>query len=340
MKKASLGLVLVFAITGCGDNIHDGDDDGAGSGSSQPEPGLDATGTYRIHSTFDIATNMPGGAGTFVNSLIAATDEPSDPMKWVLDELLAQMPSSSFKSVLQAAEPFVAGYLNDRLNDLAPELTSTIVTLGQHVADMTKHFGVNEKLVVSTADQAYIASITADGVRFTIDGNIDDLKFADHDIDDVYVDNVLVTMAAGPKMQIGDHALPLPYGKIVRMGLDAAIIPVLDPSAHDLADLLDHLVNCAAVGQNISTSLGVGNAAFWGAACHAGMQGAASFVYEQIAAQDSLLTFQLTGNARVSDSNDDRKIDKLEFGTWSGMLSYGATDTTLAQPATFDGARM
>jgi len=56
------------------------------------------------------------------------------------------------------------------------------VTLGQHVAAMTKHCGVNEKLVVSTADQAHISSMTADGVRFTLDGNVTDLKFADHDI--------------------------------------------------------------------------------------------------------------------------------------------------------------
>ena len=340
MKKACLGFLLVSALTGCGDNIHDGDDDGNGSGSQQPEPGLDATGTYRIHSTFDIATNMPGNSGAFVNSLIAATDDADDPMKWVLDQLLAQMQPGSFKSVLQAAEPFVAGYLNDRLEDLAPDLTSTIVTLGQHVAAMTKHFGVNEKLVVSTADQAYISSMTADGVRFTLDGNVTDLKFADHDIDDVYVDSVLVTLATGPKLQIGDHALPLPYGKIIRMGLDAAIIPVLDPSAHDLADLLDHLVNCTGVGQNISTAVGVGSAAFWAAACHTGMQGAAGYVYEQIAAHDSLLTFHILGSARASDANDDRKIDKLEFGEWSGTLSYGATDTTLAQPATFDGTRM
>ena len=243
-------------------------------------------------------------------------------------------------AILQGAKPIVAGYLNDELNNLAPDLVGTIVELGQHMADLTKHFGVNEKLDVSGADQTLIARVTADGVRFTIDGNQIDLAFVDHDVDDVIADGVLITVENESRMLIGEHALPLPYGKIVRMGLDAAIIPTIDPNAHNLTDLLDNLVNCQAVGQSIATSLGFGTASFWTSACTSGLSGAANLVYEQIAASDSQLTFRLTGNARVSDSNGDHKLDKLSFGTWAGTLSYDATDTQLVQPATFVGQRM
>jgi len=343
---ASLTLALSLALIGCGDNIiNDGDDTGIGSGSGegsgeQPEPKLDATGTYRLHSTFDIATNMPGSSGAFVNGLIEATDDPDDPMSWLLDQMLAQMPNGTLKSILQGAKPFVAGYLNDELNNLAPELVGTIVELGHHMADLTKNFGVNEKLYVAGADQTLIADVTADGVRFTIDGNQIDLAFVDHDVDDVIASGVLITIENESRMLIGEHALPLPYGKIVRMGLDAAIIPTIDPSAHSLTDLLDNIVNCQGVGQSIASSLGFGSASFWASACTAGLDGAADLVYEQIAAADSQLTFHLTGNARVSDGNGDHKLDKLQFGTWAGSLSYDATDTTLVQPATFVGERM
>src|SRR5262245_35665427 len=101
MKKlASLSLAFALALTGCGDNTHD-DDDGNGSGSGSQEPKLDVTGMYRVNSTFDIATNMPGGSGSFLNGLIAATDDPDDPMSWLLDQMLAQLPNGTFKTVLQ-----------------------------------------------------------------------------------------------------------------------------------------------------------------------------------------------------------------------------------------------
>lgn len=341
----TLSFALALALTGCGDNILDGDDtggDGSGSGSGSgemPEPRLDATGTYRLHSTFDIATTMPGSAGSFVNGLIAATDDPDDPMSWLLDQMLAQMPAGTFKTILVNAKPFVAGYLNDQLTQLAPELVGTIVQIGQHTAEMTKHFGVNETLVVAGADQTLLATVTADGVRFTLDGTAIDLAFADHDVDDVVADSVLIQIENEARMLIGEHALPLPYGQIVRMGLDAAIIPTIDPSAHSLVDLLDNVVNCQAVGQSIADALDLGSAAFWASACTAGLGRAADLVYDQIVASDSTLTFHLTGSARVSDENGDHKLDKLRFGTWAGNLSYDTTDTALAQPATFEGQR-
>jgi hypothetical protein len=340
---ASLTLALSLALFGCGDNGNDGNDTGEGSGEGSgsgeiPEPKLDATGTYRLNSTFDIATNMPDGS--FVNGLLDATDDPDDPMSWLLDQMIAQMPSSPFKSLLEAAKPFVAGYLNDKLNELAPELVGTIVELGKHMGDLTKSFGVNKKLVVGGADQTLIATVTADGVRFTIAGKQVDLAFVDHDVDDVVVEGVLITIESETRMLIGEHVLPLPYGKIIHMGLDGAIIPAMDPTATSLTDVLDNAVDCQSVGQSIADALELGTASFWGAACLAGLDGAADLVYEQIAASDSLLTFHVTGNARVSDGNGDHKLDKLSFGTWAGTLSYDAVDTPLVQPATFVGQRM
>ena len=344
MKRlASLSFAFALALTGCGDNILVDDDNGGGGGSGsdeQPEPRMDATGTYRLHSTFDIATNMPGSAGSFVNGLIEATDDPDDPASWLIDQMLAQMPNGTFKTILVNAKPFVAGYINDELHDLAPDLVDTIKAIGKHTAEMTKNFGVNKQLHVTSTDQVYIATVQADGVRFTLDGNAIDLAFADHDVDDVVANDVLVTIESESKMLIGEHALPLPYGKIVRMGLDAAIIPTIDPSAHSLVDLLDNVVNCQGVGTAIADALDFGSAAFWASACTGGLTYAANEVYDMIAASDSTLTFRLTGNARVSDSNMDYKLDKLQFGTWVGTLTYDTTDTTLAQPATFSGARM
>lgn len=344
MKMTSLSLVLALALVGCGDNLHvGGDDDGNGSGSSepQPEPQLDATGTYRLHSTFDVATNMPGSSGAFVNGLIAATDDPDDPMSWLLDQMLAQMPDGTVKDILVAAKPFVAGYLNDRLTALAPELVGTVVDVGHRMRDLTKELGVSETLDVTTVDQVYAARITADGLRFKVDSNLVDVAFADHGIDDVVADGVLVTFEkTDGRFAIGEHTLPLPYAQIVRLGLDTAIIPAIDPAAHDLSDLLEDVIDCGAVGAGVSDALGIGNAAFWTSACHAGLDGAAGLAYDQIAGTGSTLDMHLAGTAHASDADHDHKLDTLASGTWTGSMTYSGTDATLAQPATFVGERL
>jgi hypothetical protein len=315
--------------------------DGSGSQETPPEPQIDAQGTYRVNSTFDIATNMPGTAGTVLNSIIAATDDPDDPMSWLLDQLLAQMSPGTLHDILVAGKPLVAQYLNDRLHDLAPNLVDTLIKVGDRLGDMTKHFGLDEKLQISSVDQTYIARVTADGVRFTIDGTTTDLDFFSHDIDDVVVNDVFITYDKGAsRLGIGEHTLPLPYGKLVRLGLDFAIIPAIDPTAHNLPELLDHLVNCQGVGQGISNQLGIGSATFWAGVCTSGLTSAGNMLYDQLAAHNSKLSLKIVGSSRAADTNNDYKLDKLLFGNWSGTMTYDTSDATLAQPAQYDGARM
>src|SRR6476620_12666755 len=181
---ASLGCVVALALAGCTVHSVAGDDDGGGDGSGSqdetPEPEMDAQGTYRLQSTFDIATNMPGTAGSVLNGLIAATDDPDDPMLWLLDQMLAQMDDGTLKDILVGAKPLVAGYLNDRLHDLAPNLVDTIVEVGHRMADLTKHFGLREKLVVKTVDQTYLGRVTADGVHWDVNGASIDMGFIDN----------------------------------------------------------------------------------------------------------------------------------------------------------------
>lgn len=347
MKIAPISFALALGLFGCADSTKGGGDDmgggggdGSGSQEPQPDPEMDAQGTYRINSTFDIVTNMPGGQGSFLNGLIEATDDPDDPMSWLVDQMLAQMQPGTFKDILVGAKPFVIGYLNDRVTDLAPGLFGAIDQLGDRMNELLKNLGVNEKLWVSLVDQTYMGQITADGVRFKLAGVTKDLLFAQHDIDDVIVPDVLVTLEAQTKVRIGEHTLSLPYGKIMRLGLDAAVIPVIDPNATSLADLLDNVVDCAAVGQSIHDALDFGAPALWAGACLTGLEKAADAVYAQFLDTDSKLDFNLIGNARGADTNNDFKIDELSAGNWDGSMHYDAVPAALAQPAAFVGKRM
>ncbi len=338
-------MVLAAALAGCATDK--GDDVGPGGGGTggdptppppPPEP-LDGTGTYRIHSTFDIAENMPGAVGSAVNGLIDATDDPDDPMKWVLDQAIASMSPGTLKDLLVAAEPVLAPTLNDQLTSLAPGFVDTLDTVGQDLADIAKHFGLSEKLVVVQNDQTYQGTMTADGVELQVAGQPYNLKFADHQMDDIVADGLAVSVDATNTFTIGRHTLPISYGKVLVLALDAAVIPAIDSNASNLGELLNDMVDCQAVGQQMADAIGIGGQALWAGACISGLDLAADQMYAQLEGIDSsALEFVLDGKATAVDTNADRKVDRLDNGTWLGTLGYGGTDAPLG-PATFVGAR-
>jgi hypothetical protein len=315
-----------------------------GGGDDVPGP-LDATGKYKVQSTFDIASNMPGTVGVVVNDFIAATDDPDDPTHWVLDQIIAQMPNGTLKSLLSGAEPFVAGYLNDRLLNIAPDFVTTILQVGNDFGDMAKHFGLNETLDVSGANGTYTSVVTGYGAHFNINGNQMDLNFADYQIANIVANNVAVTLDNTGKLGIAEHKMPVSYGKVLRVGLDALIIPAIDSNASNLNELLADKIDCAAVGQAISDALASqfgygGPASTWQSACTTGLNFGAQTIYSKISDIDSsALEFDLTGTAKAVDTNNDSKADTLQTGKWTGTLSYAGTPAPLAA-ATFTGTRM
>jgi hypothetical protein len=345
MLTPRLGLVLVLALAAgattaaCGaDPSSMGDDDGPGGDDDQPKP-LDATGTYSMQSTFDLATNMPGTAGNVVNTIIAATNDPDDPTRWIVDQILTQLPDGTVKTAINTGKEFVVGYLNQRLLQLAPDFVSTTVQVGHDFGDIAKHFSLNETLELTKTSNGYTATHSVVGVHYKLGNQEGDFLLVNYHITNVVVPNVAVTMDQTGQMTIAAHSVPLAYGKLLRLGLDAAIIPQIDSSARNLNDLLAHKVDCVAVGNAVGNAIGFGASTITGA-CNAGLIAGANLVYSKIDAIDATaLSFALNGTARGVDKNNDRKIDQLQTGTWSGTLAYGSTPTPLL-PATFVGQRM
>ena len=357
MKTASnlsLALALTFgfgiANTGCatdspddemGDEGGDGDE---GGGDDAPRP-MDATGKYQVRSTFDIASGAPGKVGEVANAIIAMTDGPNDPTEWILEQIIAKMEPGTLKNIATSAKPFVSGYLNDRLLDIAPEFVGKVVKLGNGFGQMTKNFGLNETLEVAPAGQAYNGTVAAIGVHFEIDNVESNIMFADNAIAAVTANNVAVSLDAYGKLEISEHKLPLSYGKVLRLGLDEVVIPALDPQATNLNTLLTNLVDCQAVGVAINEALTEqfgygGGAGTWQSACTAGLNYGAQTIYTKLNGIDaSALEFGLAGTAKALDANKDSKVDTIQTGKWTGTLSYSGTPAPLAA-ATFSGSRM
>lgn len=349
-KLHSLSFTLLFALgataAGCatspsvddGDNGGDngGGDDGGGDDDVTPVP-LTAEGTYAVTSDFDIATNMPGTAGKVINQIIDATDSPDDPTHWILDQLVAQLPDGSIKNTVSSSIPFVAGYLNDRLLEVAPDFVVTLRDLGNKFGQLARHFGTLETYEIGATGTA---TKTVTGVHFVVDTLELDYAFKDYGITDVSIPNVSVTLEKTGRLSFGEHQVPLAYGKVLRIALDEMVIPLVDPSAVTLEDLLKSVVNCKAVGKYVYEAIDIGSASTFESACLAGLKAGSNAIYAQLGKVDAVaLEFGLTGVAKGIDKNKDGKLDQIQTGAWTGTLTYAGAGAPLAH-GSFLGARM
>ena len=333
-------LLAALAVTGCATSMPKGSDgggSGSGSGSGSGTVPLTAKGTYRLASTYDIATNMPGTAGAVVNAFIDATDSPDDPTHYILDKLIGALPDGTFKNVLKGSEGFVAGYLNDRLLDVAPDFVTNIVDFGNKFGQMAKKFGTIDTLVIAANGSAVH---TVSGVHFIVDTEELDFLFKDYGLKDVSASNIMTTLDSTGKLTIDAHKVPLSYGALLRLGVDNVIIPMIDPAAVNLDDVFHDAVDCTNVGQYVYDAVGIGSPSTFEAACNAGLSFAAAAIYQQIDRIDgAAFEFGINGTAKAVDKNHDGKADVIQTGKWGGTLSYAGTPAPLAN-ATFTGTRL
>lgn len=348
MKLTKVAFVVMGTVLmGCGADPRGGGDDDVPPSEMPDDPPvdeprvLDALGQYRLHSRFDIAQNMPGAVGGAVNGIIAMTDDPNDPAHWMLTQVINQLPDGFFKDLLVASEPFVAGEVNAQLINIAPGFVDTLLDVGHLIADIAKNFGLGETLNITTAlDGIYAGAITIDSLELEIDGVEHEYKFVDHDMAIINATNLPVTLEITKKLSLGRHAFPISYGHVIRIGLDEAIIPALDPNAHNLNDLLAGVVDCGALGQEIADALGFGGAAIYAGACTLGLDAAANAMYDQIAGIDSsALEFDMSGVSATVDADGDYAVDRLENGVWTGTLGYAGTTAPLAN-ATYNATKV
>jgi hypothetical protein len=141
------------------------------------------------------------------------------------------------------------------------------------------------------------------------------------------------------KLTIAEHKMPLSYGKVMRIALDEMVIPLIDPSAVTLEDVLKNVVNCNAVGRYVYEAVEIGSPSTFESACFAGLKAGAAAIYAQMAKVDSVaLEFGLTGIAKGVDKNKDGKMDQIQTGAWAGTLAYAGNGSPLAR-GTFTGQR-
>jgi hypothetical protein len=313
-------------------------------GCSSARPGPDATppstvptspaGRFTVASTFDLP--VPPAAAPVIAALTAATDGPDDPTRFLVDQMIATLPDGTVKTIASRAAPYVAAYLNERLVDIAPRFVTGIAALSSGLARIASHIGTIETLEIDGRGAA-IRTITA--ARFDVGTTPAIVGFADGGLADIVVGTHVALDATG-HVTIDDHAHGVPYGALLRLGLDRAVIAGVEPTARDLATALGALVDCTALGALAADRIGLGSAALYRTACRAAMTATASELYARIAAiDDAPVALELTGTADGVDLDGDGAMDELRAGRWSGALSAAASREPIAA-ASFTGAKL
>jgi hypothetical protein len=275
-------------------------------------------GVFAVTSTFDL--HVPSAAAPALTTLLAATGGPDAPAGYLVDRVIASLPDGRVKTLATAAEPYVAAYVDARLADLAPRWVDGLEALAAGLSRIATHLGTVETLRV---DAGGIGVRTITGVRFEVGQAVTVVPLADAGLADL-VAGVRVTLDAAGHVGISEHAHALPLGAILRLGLDRAVAPSVEPTAGDLAGALGGLVDCERLGGVIADRVGLGSATLYGAACRAAVTAIAREVLAQLAAIDGTpLGIEVAGTAMGFDGNADSTMDELLAGRWTGAVYAG-----------------
>jgi hypothetical protein len=305
-------------------------------GSSPPPPDASPIptridGTFALTSSF--AIDVPPAAASAIGVLTAASDGPDDPARYLIDQMIAAAPDGSWKSLAADAAPVLAAYLNDELRQLAPKLSPGLAAIAGGTARIASRIDTTETLVIDPRGGA-IRTIT--GARFSVGEAVTEVSFADAGLPDIAVELTAGLDGSG-QLVLGPHAHAWPYGALLRLGLDRAVIPSVEPSAHDLAGALAALLDCDGLGELVADELGAGSPALYASACRAALTAAAGEVYAQLGAIDEVpISLAVAGSATAIDLDGDGRMDELDGGRWTGTLDAAAAHQPLTA-AVFTG---
>jgi hypothetical protein len=275
------------------------------------------TGTYDLVGTLDLAT-LPEPATYILSELANATDSPDDPARYLVDRMVAALPDGTFKSVATGLAPYVAPYIQLELDRIAPNFTPGVRAIATGLGTVAHHMITLERLIVAPggiATRALIGLQLANvPCQLAAGGAPDALAITRAELD------------ATGTLLLTTHTMQLPYGEMLRLGLDRAVVPSVDLAATDLAGALRDLVDCHQLGLTFYSHANIGSASLYETACAVAMTSLASEVYAKISAIDAApFELDVSGTATGIDLDADGTMDQIRAGAWVGTAAYAGT---------------
>jgi hypothetical protein len=315
-------VALGASVAACGGAASDPIDDGIDP-SNPPEEGLDATGTYTVHSAFELDADELGKNGELGKRLKAMADDPIGEIAEVIADELGGL-------------SFLEGPIEQLLEEVVDqEMADKISSVLGDMADITVSFDVVSELDVAKAGSGYKGLHSAKGMLVVIDG-----KDYEYSFDSAPAEGLTVTLGSNGMLTFPEHQLEIPYAEMILTILDTTVIPEIDADAQNLGEALANAIDCDKVGVKLE-ELGLFDsidlsflqdldASDYAGFCEKGLEAAGDKLYDFVADMDGLtLAITVSGDAKGRDVNGDRRIDSIE-GSWKSQIdvlgSIGAID--------------
>jgi hypothetical protein len=302
---------------------------------------LDAVGRYALESQLDLAEGVPGPVGAVVNGILDMTDDPNDPASWVIDQILAQVNSTTVTNAIGSLRPGLDVVLNEALLHNTPGFVATIINVGDDLGQVARRFGALSTLTVGDdPDSGLVGAHAFDAFRFTVEGQDFQYSMTELELEASRTEGIPLQLRGKTKLSIAKHQLPVAYGHLMVFVLDHAIIPSIVPTAHNLGELLTGLIDCASVGTLLAAQIG-GPSVIYEVACKAGLTVGGAVLEQQLDGVEAQAQLGISGEARPKDESGDGRIDRLDFGQWEGALTFPSGASRLDRPKqTWTGERV
>ena len=272
----------------------------------------DPAGTFAVLTALDLAP--PPEAERVIQALDRAADEPS---RFLLERMVNALPEGTTRTVAQIAIPFVAPWLDTKLVALAPKLVPGLRTIASGFARVASHVELIERWSIEPSGHA-IRSIA--DVRFDV-GPAPVVPLLALGVPDMTATFRLSLDETG-LIAVPSHGVALRYGALVRAGLATAVVPLVSPGAHDVADALAALVDCTALSVLVADRIGIGSPAIYRSACLAAMIAIDAELDERVRALDATaMPLELAGAATGLDIDHDGAMDTIRNGRWIGTVT-------------------
>jgi hypothetical protein len=297
---------------------------------TEPAP-LDPVGVFELRSSYSLAA-PPAIAAPMLAELAAATDGPDDPARFMIDRLVARLPDGRTQLVAAAVAPYIAAYVQARIDTFAPKLAAGIRGLEDGLGQIARRFGTAEQLTIGRDGRAR-RLIT--GLRFEPRSNATDASAVEVSLAPLGIADIATASSfalAADRLTLGEHSADLPYGAILRAGLDRAVIPRVVPGTASLEDALVALVDCGHLGMLMAEYVGIGTPDLYARACTMAITHLAAEIYERIGTARVVMT--VAGAARVIDLDGDGPVDVIASGTWSGTIGGAPLALSVFEGAT------
>jgi hypothetical protein len=267
-------------------------------------------GIFRVTSSYELA-QVPLSAGALLADLASATDDPDDPGRFLVEQLVAALPDPELRAIAHELEPVLAAGVQAELQAIAPKLAPGIVAIARGLERDARQLETHElwRIQLGGAVDRVVTGVGLDGV---------DISFADVGMPDGLA-AARMDLGTGGQLAITEEAMPIAYGAILRLALDRAVIPQVVPGTGDLAQALGTLVDCQQLGTRVQAVVGIGPVALYTAACRIALTQAADRFYARLAAI-APATIDTTGTAVGIDHDRDGTMDEIRAGMWSGTL--------------------